>query len=32
VVRRRDPLRIWETAALVVLAIVVIGWSAGIRG
>src|SRR6185369_6139456 len=31
-VRRRDPLRLWETLALVVLAIVVIGWSAGIRG
>lgn len=31
-VRRRDPLRVWETAALVVLAIIVIGWSAGIRG
>ncbi|HET7181553.1 MAG TPA: hypothetical protein VFI15_04905, partial [Candidatus Limnocylindrales bacterium] len=31
-VRRRDPLRRWETLALVVLAIVVIGWSAGIRG
>lgn len=30
-VRRRDPLRLWETLALVVLAIVVIGWSAGIR-
>ena len=30
-VRRRDPLRVWETAALVVLAIIVIGWSAGIR-
>ncbi|MEO5703587.1 MAG: hypothetical protein ABIZ52_09210 [Candidatus Limnocylindrales bacterium] len=29
--RRRDPLRVWETAALAVLAIVVIGWSAGIR-
>lgn len=32
VVRRRNPLRAWEAAALVVLAIVVIGWSAGIRG
>ena len=31
-VRRRDPWRIWETAALVVLAVIVIGWSAGIRG
>jgi len=31
-VRRRAPLRVWETLALVVLAIVVIGWSAGIRG
>ena len=31
-VRRRNPLRVWETLALVVLAIVVIGWSAGIRG
>jgi hypothetical protein len=30
-VRRRDPLRRWETLALVVLAIIVIGWSAGIR-
>lgn len=30
-VRRRAPLRVWETLALVVLAIVVIGWSAGIR-
>lgn len=30
--RRRDRRRIWETAALAVLAIVVIGWSAGIRG
>ena len=29
--RRRDPWRAWETAALAVLAIVVIGWSAGIR-
>lgn len=29
--RRRDPWRVWETAALAVLAIVVIGWSAGIR-
>jgi hypothetical protein len=31
-VRRRDPLRIWETALLAVLAVVVIGWSIGIRG
>jgi len=31
-VRRRDRRRVWETAALAVLAIVVIGWSAGIRG
>jgi hypothetical protein len=30
-VRRRDPLRVWETLALVILAILVIGWSAGIR-
>lgn len=30
-VRRRSPLRVWETLALVVLAIIVIGWSAGIR-
>jgi len=30
-VRRRDPWRIWETAALAVLAVVVIGWSIGIR-
>lgn len=30
-VRRRDPMRVWETAALAILAIVVIGWSAGIR-
>lgn len=30
-VRRRDPWRVWETAALAILAIVVIGWSAGIR-
>ena len=29
--RRRDPWRVWETAALAILAIVVIGWSAGIR-
>jgi hypothetical protein len=29
--RRRDPWRAWETAALAILAIVVIGWSAGIR-
>lgn len=31
-VRRRDPWRIWETALLAVLAVVVIGWSIGIRG
>src|SRR5829696_10255255 len=31
-VRRRDPLRVWETALLAVLAVVVIGWSVGIRG
>ena len=31
-VRRRDPWRTWETALLAVLAIVVIGWSIGIRG
>ena len=31
-VRRRDPRRVWETALLAVLAIVVIGWSIGIRG
>lgn len=31
-VRRRDPWRAWETALLAVLAIVVIGWSIGIRG
>jgi len=31
-VRRRDPLRLWETALLAVLAVVVIGWSIGIRG
>lgn len=31
-VRRRDRRRVWETAALAVLAIVVIGWSAGLRG
>ena len=31
-VRRRDPWRVWETAALTVLAVVVIGWSIGIRG
>jgi hypothetical protein len=31
-VRRRDPWRVWETAALAVLAVVVIGWSIGIRG
>ena len=30
--RRHDRRRVWETAALAVLAIVVIGWSAGIRG
>jgi hypothetical protein len=30
-VRRRDPWRIWETALLAVLAVVVIGWSIGIR-
>lgn len=30
-VRRRDPWRVWETALLAVLAIVVIGWSVGIR-
>ena len=30
-VRRRDPWRVWETAALAILAIVVIGWSAGFR-
>ncbi len=30
-VRRRDPWRVWETALLAVLAIVVIGWSIGIR-
>ena len=29
--RRRDRWRAWKTAALAVLAIVVIGWSAGIR-
>lgn len=29
--RRRDPWRAWEAAALAVLAIIVIGWSAGIR-
>lgn len=29
--RRRDRWRVWKTAALAVLAIVVIGWSAGIR-
>jgi len=29
--RRRDPWRRWETAALAILAIVVIGWSIGIR-
>lgn len=31
-VRRRDPWRAWETALLTVLAIIVIGWSIGIRG
>jgi hypothetical protein len=31
-VRRRDPWRAWETALLAVLAIVVIGWTIGIRG
>ena len=31
-VRRRDPLRVWETALLAVLAVVLIGWSIGIRG
>ena len=31
-VRRRDPWRAWETVLLAVLAIVVIGWSVGIRG
>lgn len=31
-VRRRDPWRVWETALLAVLAVVVIGWSIGIRG
>lgn len=30
-VRRRDPWRVWETALLAVLAVVVIGWSIGIR-
>lgn len=30
-VRRRDPWRAWETAALALLAIVVIGWSVGLR-
>jgi hypothetical protein len=30
-VRRRDRRRVWETAGLAVLAIVVIGWSAGLR-
>ena len=30
-VRRRDPRRVWETAFLAVLAVVVIGWSVGIR-
>jgi hypothetical protein len=30
-VRRRDPWRLWETAALAILAIAVIGWSIGIR-
>ena len=31
VVRRRDPWRVWETAVLAVLAIIVIGWSVGFR-
>jgi hypothetical protein len=31
-VRRRDPWRVWETAFLAVLVLVVIGWSIGIRG
>jgi hypothetical protein len=31
-VRRRDPWRMWETAFLAVLVLVVIGWSIGIRG
>ena len=30
-VRRRDRRRVWETAFLAVLAVVVIGWSVGIR-
>jgi hypothetical protein len=30
--RRRDPRRIWETALLAALAIVVIGWTLGQRG
>jgi hypothetical protein len=30
-VRRRDPWRVWETALLAVIAIVVIGWSVGLR-
>jgi hypothetical protein len=30
-VRRRDPWRVWETALLAVLAVVVIGWSIGLR-
>jgi hypothetical protein len=30
-VRRRDPRRRWETAALAILAIVVVGWSIGVR-
>jgi len=29
--RRRDPWRLWETIALAALAVVVIGWSLGIR-
>jgi len=29
--RRRDPRRVWEAALLAVLAVVVIGWSLGIR-
>jgi hypothetical protein len=31
-VRRRDPRRVWETALLAVLGVLVIGWSIGIRG
>jgi hypothetical protein len=30
--RRRDPRRIWETVLLVILAIVVVAWSARLRG